>query len=346
VVPVIDMSCLPLVVDVAWVRVDDASAPGRARRIAGTLATELGFGETRVAEIELAVTEMGTNLVKHAREGALLVRSVRAVEQGAVEVVAVDRGPGMANVDEAMRDGRSSTGTLGVGLGAVSRLADTFAAWSETGAGTVLTARFHHRRGVPDELPGELAAGITRPFDGEETCGDAYAVCAEDRRIRLMMCDGSGHGPLAASASRAAVRAFHDDRSGGPGDILARIHTAMRGTRGGAVAVADLDLDARTVRLAGLGNIAATVVADGRKRGMVSVPGIAGYQARTIRTYDYALPAGATVVMHSDGVTEKWTPENRDRLFRADPLVIATTLLRDAGVRRDDACVLVAAAVG
>jgi anti-sigma regulatory factor (Ser/Thr protein kinase) len=233
VVPVIEQSCLPIMVDVDWVRIDDTSAPNRARRVATALAVELGFAETRAAEIGIAVTELGTNLVKHARDGVLLVRSVRAVEQAAVEVVAVDSGPGIPNVDEAMRDGRSSTGTLGVGLGAVTRLADASSVLSEPGEGTIVTARFHRRRGTPDELPGEAAAGITRPIDGEEVCGDAYAVCDEDGRMRLMMCDGSGHGPLAAWAAQAAVRAFHEDRSGDPAAILGRIHTAMRGTRGG-----------------------------------------------------------------------------------------------------------------
>jgi hypothetical protein len=241
-----------------------------------------------------------------------------------------------------MRDGSSTTGTLGVGLGAVSRLADTWSVLSEPGTGTIVTARFHRRRGTPAELPGEMAAGITRPIDGEEVCGDTYAVCAEDGRLRLMMCDGLGHGPLAASASQTAVRSFHEDRSGGPGEILARMHKAMRSTRGGAVAVADIDLGARTVRFAGLGNIAASIVADGRKHGMVSVPGIAGYQARTIKTFDHVLPEGAVVVLHSDGLTERWSPSDRDRLFGQTPLVIAAALLRDAGVRKDDAGVLVA----
>lgn len=336
----IEPSCLPLVADVEWVRIDDTSAPGRARRVAATLATELGFERTRVAEIEVAVTELGTNLVKHARDGVAVVRSVRAVEDAAVEVVAIDRGPGMANVDEALRDGRSSTGTLGVGLGAVTRLADAFSVLSEPGEGTIVTARFHRRRGTPAELPGEASAGITRPIEGEEVCGDAYAVCDEDERMQLMMCDGSGHGHLAAWAAQAAVRAFHEDRSGGPESVLARIHTAMRGTRGGAVAVADLDLARRTVRFAGLGNIAASVVVDDRKHVMVSVPGIAGYQARTIKAFDYPLPADATVVMHSDGLTERWTP--RHRLFHRAPLLVAAALLRDAGVRKDDAGVLVA----
>jgi len=337
---VIELSCLPIVADVGRVRIDDTSATGRARRIAGVLAAELGFTRTRVAEIEIAVTELGTNLCKHARDGVLLVRSVRAVEQAAVEVVAVDSGPGMSNVDEALRDGRSSTGTLGVGLGAVTRLADACSVLSEPGEGTIVTARFHRLRGTPAELPGEAAAGITRPIEGEDVCGDAYAVCDEDGRMRLMMCDGSGHGPLAAWAAQAGVRAFHEDHSGPPEQILGRIHTAMRGTRGGAAAVADLDLVQGAVRFAGLGNIAASVVADGRKHGMVSIPGIAGYQARTIKAFDYPLPADATVVLHSDGLTERWTP--RGPLFRRDPLLIAAALLRDAGVRMDDAGVLVA----
>lgn len=330
--------------DVGSVRVDDVSAPGRARRFAAALATELGFTETRVAEIEIAVTELGTNLYKHAREGVLFARSVRAVEEAAVEIVAVDSGPGMANVEEAMRDGLSTTGTLGVGLGAVTRLADACSVLSEPGSGTIITARFHRRRGTPDELRGEPAAGITRPIDGEDVCGDSYAVCDEDGLIRLMMCDGSGHGPLAASASQAAVRAFRDNRTGGPAEILARIHTAMRRTRGGAVAVADVDLARRTVRFAGLGNIAASVIADGRKQGMVSVPGIAGYQVRSIKTFDYPLPDDAVVVLHSDGLTERWSPADRRGLFSRDPLLIAAALLRDAGVRKDDAGVLVAKA--
>ncbi|MFL6119256.1 SpoIIE family protein phosphatase [Actinophytocola sp.] len=340
-----DPACLPVTEDVSWVRVEDSSAPGRARRVASTLAGQLGFSPTRTAELEIAVTELGTNLHKHAREGVLVIRSVRAVTDAAVEVVAIDSGPGIADVDEVWQDGRSSTGTLGVGLGAVGRLADTCSVVSEPARGTVVAARFHPDRATPAALAA-AAAGITRPLDGETACGDAYAVCEDGERILLMMCDGSGHGPLAAWAAQAALRAFHADRGGEPGDVLGRIHTAMRGTRGGAVAVAALDPTRATVRFAGLGNIGASVVAGGRKQAMVSVPGIAGYQARTIRTFDYSLPPAAVVVLHSDGLTERWGPQERDRLFASEPLLIAAALLRDAGVRRDDAGVLVARPAG
>lgn len=338
-----DLGCLPMVADVAWVRVEDPSAPGRARRLAAGLAERLGFSPTRTAEVEIAVTELGTNLHQHASAGLLVVRSVRATTDAAVEIVAIDSGPGIADVTEARRDGTSSAGTLGVGLGAVGRLADAAEVFSEPGRGTVVTARFHPRREPMAELPAGHVAGLTRPIEGEEVCGDAYAVWRGDGVLRLMVCDGSGHGQLAASAAAAAVRSFCEDTSGAAVDVVRRVHAALRGTRGGAVAVADVDPVARTVRFAGIGNIAGCVVTGTHKQNMVSAPGVAGYQARTIRSFDYPLPPGATVVLHSDGLTERWTVPGRERLFTAGPLVVAGALLRDAGLRRDDASVLVCA---
>lgn len=336
-----DTACLPMVEDVAWTVVEEQSGVGRARRVAVNLATDLGFGETRVAEVGLAVTEIATNLHKHAKDGSLLVRSIRGSTEAAVEVVALDGGPGIADVELARTDGESTTGTLGIGLGAVNRLADSCRIASTPGTGTVLVARFHATRAPSLEIPEDVAAGITRAIAGEDVCGDSYAVRRGEDRLSLMMCDGSGHGPLAASASRAAVRVFCEDGSSRPEDLVARVHAELRGTRGGAVAVADLDLRGRRVRFAGLGNIAAAVVVDRRKQGMISVPGVAGYQARTIRAYEYDLPDGAAVVLHSDGLTERWTADRDDGLLAGGPLLIAAALLREAGVRRDDACVLV-----
>jgi anti-sigma regulatory factor (Ser/Thr protein kinase) len=334
-------ACLPVAEDVAWTRVEEPSSVGRARRVAVNLAARLGFSDTRVAEVGLAVTEIATNLDKHAEKGTVLVRSIRGSTEAAVEVVGIDSGPGIADVDLARQDGQSTTGTLGIGLGAVQRLADACDISSRPGLGTVVVARFHPFRRPLVEIPEDVAAGITRAIDGEEVCGDSYAVRRGDDVLTLMMCDGSGHGPLAASASRAAVRVFCDLDPTAPEDVVARLHTELRGTRGGAVAVADIDLRTRRIRFAGLGNISAAVVTGSRKQGMVSVPGVAGYQARTIRAFDYDLPDDAAVVLHSDGLTERWTVARDDGLLAGGPLRIAATLLRDAGVRRDDACVLV-----
>ncbi|MEV6717420.1 ATP-binding SpoIIE family protein phosphatase [Lentzea sp. NPDC051208] len=335
-------SCLPLVRDEVWLPVEETAQVGRIRRTATSLAERLGFSATRAAEIGLAATEIGTNLHKHAQQGVVLIRTVRGERDAAVEIVAVDRGPGIADMALAWEDGQSTTGTLGVGLGAVARLATSCAMSSRPGKGTALVARFAPKLDRAPEWGEERAAGMTRPIKGEEVCGDAYAVCRSTDRMTLMMCDGSGHGPLAADASATAVRVFREQPFLPPDQAVARLHAALRGTRGGAVAIADIDLVRRTVRFCGLGNIAAAVLVEGRKQGMISVPGVAGHQARTIRTFDYALPERAVVAMHSDGLTERWGAEHGSDLINDPPVLIAATLLREAGVRHDDACVLVA----
>ncbi|WP_439658423.1 ATP-binding protein [Lentzea sp. HUAS TT2] len=339
---VIGRTCLPLVRDEVWLPVEETAQVGRARRSATSLAERLGFDATRTAEVGLAVTEVGTNLYKHAQQGAVLIRTVRGERDAAIEIVALDRGPGIRDLTLAQQDGQSTTGTLGVGLGAVARLATTCSMTSQPGRGTALVARFLLKADRVPEWGEEPAAGLTRPIGGEDVCGDAYAVCRSADRLVLMMCDGSGHGPLAAAASELAVRIFRDEPAGQPEALVARLHTALRGTRGGAVAVADIDLVTRKVRYCGLGNIGAAVLADGRKQGMISVPGVAGHQARTIRAFDYALPERAVVVMHSDGLTERWGADQAGDLIVDPPVLVAATLLREAGVRNDDACVLVA----
>lgn len=340
--------CLPTSHDVAWVPVEELSAVGKARRTVSSLAERLVFPPTRIAEIEIAVTELSNNLSRHAQQGVLVVRSVHYggednAAEALIEVAAVDSGPGMADVGLALRDGHSTAGTLGIGLGAVSRLADSCDVYSRVGSGTVLVARFtpHHRPagGYGDAVP---AVGLTRAIDGEQVCGDGYAVRSSGSRLLLMLCDGAGHGPLAATASQRAVRTFCDAESSDPEALLRCIDLALAGTRGGAVAVAEINPGTRTVRFAGVGNISGAVVTERHKRAMVCLPGIAGHKTHTIRTFDYPLPEGAVVVLHSDGLNDRWAAQACGGVLRRQPLLIAMVLMRTAGTRRDDASVLVA----
>jgi anti-sigma regulatory factor (Ser/Thr protein kinase) len=325
--------------DVTWLTVDHVSASGTARRAATALAARVGMPEDRVNEIALVVTELTANLVKHAGSGSLLLRLRHGAAGPVVEVVSVDAGPGIPDVAAAMQDGVSSAGTLGIGLGSVARLATAWDIWSRPGSGTVITASFGAGRpGVPGPAP--VAVGITRPMAGQDVCGDAYAIREDDGVLTLLLADGLGHGPLAAVASTEAVRAFRAAPAGGPVPLLTAVHRALHGTRGAAVAVARVEAD--QVRYAGVGNIAGVVVDGTARRVMISHPGIVGAQARTIRETAYPLPRGAAVLMHSDGVTERQTLDGYPGLLTRSPLVTASVVLRDFGVRRDDASVVVA----
>ena len=327
----------------AWFRVEAAATASAARRAAERLATRLGLSERRVADLSILTAEVAGNLVKHADQGSILVRVVRTEQQAGVEIIAIDHGPGMADLALSMGDGHSTAGTLGIGLGAIVRQSSWSDLHSVPGKGTVLVAQVW-----PADPPEPTwATGLTRPLTGESVSGDAFAVRELDGRRQVLMCDGLGHGGLAAAAAQEAVRAFAEAPTQPPAAMLETLHRRMNHTRGAAVAVAELDPaggpgGAGIVRYAGLGNISGTVIGSAGRRGMISLPGIAGHQRRQIRQYDYPITPDAIVLMHSDGVVDRWDPADYPGLLSHSPALIAATVLRDAGVRRDDAGVLVA----
>jgi len=197
------------------------------------------------------------------------------------------------------------------------------------------------------DVPLQTTAGISRPLSGERVCGDSYGTRTVDGREQVMLCDGLGHGPLAGVAAQAAVTGFATARPDGPAGVLSHLNERLRSTRGAVAAVAEIDRDAGTVRFAGVGNVAATIVDGHRRRAMASLPGILGQLAgetgrRSLREFDYPLPDGALVILHSDGLTERWDLAEYPGLAARAAITVAATLLRDAGRRRDDASILVA----
>ncbi|HVT67578.1 MAG TPA: transcriptional regulator, partial [Trebonia sp.] len=146
---------------------------------------------------------------------------------------------------------------------------------------------------------------------------------------------GLGHGPLAASAAMEAVRTVLEDPAAEPATLVERAHRRLASTRGGAIGV--VRVDGPAVWYAGLGNIAGHILADGTRKGMLSVPGIVGHQARSIRQFEYTAPPGAAIVLHSDGISARWDAATLPGLAKRDPLVIGAALLALAGSHRDDA---------
>ena len=316
-------------------RVEDPSAAAACRGAALALASRLEFPEARTDQLTLAVTEAASNLHKHASQGSMLLRIARGDGAPGIEMVTIDAGPGLRNASAALRDGHSTSGTLGIGLGAIQRLADFCDLYSVPGHGTALVARFW-----PTPHPGVVPyAGLVRPITGETDCGDVFGAVETEGRLTGVLCDGLGHGPLAATAAMEAVAAVLEDPAGEPAALIERAHRRTAHTRGGALAV--VRVTGQVVWFAGLGNVAAVILADGTRKGMLSVPGIAGHQARTIRQFEYTAPPGAAIILHSDGISGRWEPAALPGLNARDPLVVAAALLAQAGSRRDDAGVLV-----
>ncbi|BBK36945.1 TorS-related protein [Allostella sp. ATCC 35155] len=317
----------------------DQSHIGAARREAVRLAISAGWCEEEQARLALVVTEMSVNTIRHGGGGEVLVGR-RAFGTPGIEAIWMDRGHGMADPEACFRDGHSTAGTPGNGLGAVIRMSDAFDCYSQPDQGTVVLVRIDDRARNEFAPCGWAIGAVDVAKPGQDVSGDAWAVRIDGPHLSCMVVDGLGHGPAAAAAAAAAVRAFDQAPPGEPVPVLQAVHEAMRPTRGGAVAVLRADRDRRTVSFSGIGNIAGGVAGVG-VRHMVSMNGTAGGAAPRLRAFDYPFAAQDVVILHSDGVSTSWSLAAYPGLVVRDPGTIAAVLLRDHGRGRDDATVLV-----
>ena len=328
--------------------IDEQSQIGGARRCAVELAHTRGLSPDAVGRLAIAVTELATNIIRHAGRGVMVLRALRSESSPAVEVLALDNGPGIPDVRRAMRDGFSTSGTAGEGLGGVQRLADMFEIYSQRGNGTALVARVGDRprslarTGQESSLEDRVGV-VCVPLRGETECGDAWHIVAGPRFVSVLLVDGLGHGPDAAATAAIATTLFPRLAKGPPEATLLQLSEAMRASRGAALSVAVIDEAARLTRFSGVGNVDGRVLADGRTEHLIPQNGIVGHAMPTVQSTTVPWPAGARLVMHSDGITSRWRLDAYPGLITAHPALVAGVIYRDFRRDRDDATVLVLA---
>jgi len=325
--------------------VEDASQVSAARRAATRLAEHIGFDATATGNVAVVVTEIATNIIKHGGGGEIMLRTLARDDVHGLEIVGLDRGKGIKDVTRCLRDGYSTAGSPGTGLGAIRRLSASFDISSVPNHGTAVIATLWAKTAAAGPSP-RVDVGIAgAAYAGEEVSGDAWAVEHIGGRTLLLIVDGLGHGIAAADAAGAAVRLFRDNVRHAPGAIVQALHDGLRHTRGAAVAVTEITPHKRLAKFAGLGNISATIVSPAGRRHLVSHAGTAGHTMRRIDEFAYPWAADAVLVKHSDGLTTHWQLDRYPDLLAHSPSLVAGVLYRDFSRGRDDVTVLVAAEV-
>lgn len=314
-----------------------------ARRFAVKLAEALQFSESDIGRVALVVTEAATNIVQHAGRGEILLRPFALGAPASLEVLALDQGPGMANVAEALRDGFSTGGSSGQGLGAIARISTCCEISSAPGKGTALLARIGWVKPKRPAAPGLEWGVVCVPKRDEEVCGDAWAVTAGHVRNTILIVDGLGHGLHAFDAANQALRAFWGHAGERPASILNALHETLRASRGAVAGVAEIDWDKRELRWAGAGNIAGMLVpVEGKASSLVSHSGTLGQSVTRFQEFTHRWPDDGILILHSDGLSNRSLAlEPYPGLTRKDPSLIAGVLYRDFASRRDDVVVLV-----
>lgn len=219
-------------------------------------------------------------------------------------------------------------------LKSLRALSDQFDYFSQPGQGSVIYAGLYLERPAHTHL---VYGAVCTPIPGETVCGDAWAI----KQNRVLVCDGLGHGIAAAEASEKAVQTFlSQDPAMHLKEVVQHLHLALAGTRGCALAVAEIDPDIRKVRFCGVGNIAGTLISE-KTQGLVSKNGTAGYMMGKVQTFEYNWSADALLVMASDGINTRVDLSRYPAVLSRHPAVVASLIHRDFRRENDDATVLV-----
>ncbi|CAL9537627.1 hypothetical protein SUDANB121_04188 [Nocardiopsis dassonvillei] len=317
------------------VAVTDTTRVQDAARAAAEAARASGLGPPRVDAAVLTASELATNMCRYAGGGRFVAEPVGEQwgNARALQLVALDHGPGIEDVPRALADGfTSSSGSLGSGLGACARAADFFELHSSPGRGTVAVARFSPPEDRERFSAPAVTGGLHIPLDGGPLSGDALAFRSGRGHRTVMLADGLGHGAAAAKASDLASRFVLGRGGEQPETLLRGMHEVLRRSRGAAVAIADIDESRHRLTFCGVGNIGARLYHGGRWRSLLSRPGIVGaFGLRTPNPERHGWEPGDMLVLHTDGLPSRWTPQGVERLASHDAAVIAAVVLRDAG---------------
>jgi anti-sigma regulatory factor (Ser/Thr protein kinase) len=323
--------------------VNETSHVGQVRRAIQELAGAIDASEDIAARAALVATELCTNLVKHSETGGHILFAAPLQISGeslCIEILSIDKGRGIANLSRAFKDGYSTAGSPGTGLGAIQRMSDAMEIYSMEKLGTVISAQIRERTSLP-KPPAQRIRSICLPLTGYEISGDYSLVIRVGEIVYLILSDGLGHGPEAAEASHLAAKVFRRNVTADLTEVIARIHDALTKTRGAAVAVASFHTITRKLKYIAVGNIDSRICSDHQSRGCVTLNGTAGLQMPRIVEFEYDIEPGSAIVMHTDGLSSRWNLRNYPGLSLQTPGVIAGLLYRDFARKRDDATVLV-----
>jgi anti-sigma regulatory factor (Ser/Thr protein kinase) len=313
------------------------------KKEAHALALAAGFEAKRIAELDIVVAELTSNLNKYADHGEILLGHIREANNEYIEVICIDEGPGMAEPKKMARDGFSSTNTLGHGLGSIKRFSDRFDMYSQRGWGTIVLSRIYKKSPAKTRVKGNIEVRqlvVCKP--GETVSGDGFFCRADDKGAKLMLADGLGHGPDANLAMNEAVNAFKACAFDQPVEILRFMHSFIRKTRGVVATVMIMDFEQNTFNIAGIGNIATKMIGGVNSRNHLSYNGIVGHtipntmneQLMTFNDYQQ-------FIMCSDGIRSRWDLAKYPGIQKHDLALQAAAIYKDFARRNDDMSVAI-----
>ncbi len=322
----------------------DRSYVNLVKREIKKIVEGIGFKAKRFAEIEIIISEMTSNIIKHTPGGSILVKHITIGAVEGIEIISIDNGPGMLNPLMMLKDGVSTTNTLGQGLGAIKRLSDNFDICSVPRWGTIVLARVFKNENAKELLGKEvfITSALMVPKKGEEYCGDGYKISTKGDSCQILAFDGLGHGPEAQKASGAAIKSFVESKKLDPAEKLRKMHPVIKHTRGGVGMALSIDLKSHSLSYCGVGNISARVLSEGKLKSCISYNGIVGHAfPNTLHTNTIVWAKEDFLIITSDGITSRWDASALSNILKHDIAIVTAGLFKDFSRGTDDSLVMI-----
>ena len=308
-------------------------------------AQAAGFNTSKLAEIDIVIAELTSNLHKYAVDGEILVGTGRDRYGDYMEIITIDNGPGMADPAKMLQDGFTTGTSMGHGLGSIKRLSDRFDLYSLKGWGTILLSRIYKE--TPVKKPSSAGVFEIKPLvvakTGETVSGDGTYYTAIGKTVKMLVADGLGHGPDANFAVNEAAKNFKTCLYQSPVEILRYLHQSIRKTRGMVATVVTFDLENKSLQIAGIGNIASKFLhLGGDVKNHISYNGIVGHNIpNTMNSQQYNFADYSLLILCSDGIKSRVDFSKYKGIGKYDCMVLAAAIYKDFCRRTDDTSVVV-----
>lgn len=325
-------------------KIQDRSYVSFIKREIHNKVSALHFSEKQVAEIDIILSEITSNLIKHAQRGELLYKISSNEKTSTFDVICIDNGPGMEDSLSMMKDGVSTTGTLGQGLGALKRLSTVFHLYSIPGWGTVLYSSMSSH--FAEQSHGKMnlnikAVCISKP--PEIVCGDGCRVRQINNGVQILFADGLGHGQHAKDAVDKAGDFFLSCDDIEPVAIIRQMHDVVRNTRGLVLTVASFERDTGEWKICGVGNIFTKLYSGITSKVYFPYNGTVGLAIpNSMKASTFPIEKNQHLIMCSDGIKTRWELTKYPAILRNHGFILAAALYKDFSRGTDDASVLVA----
>lgn len=302
------------------------------------------FLDVEIEKMELVCNEIVTNQIKHARGSGMIQLWEISGPQQSLDIFGLDYGPGIEDLEHSKKDGSTTTGTLGKGLGAIERLSKESAIYSlqadnrqiDRWHGTAVWSRFIPGKKKTNS-PIEYGAFL-RAFQDNFYNGDYVNIKNGADRVKWVHLDGLGHGKLAAEAVLPARSILEQEI--GLDERIVMLSEKLQFGRGAVGILGELDAIDGSLRITGVGDMSAYVISDGERRAMSLASGVLGRQHRSIEINDIQFSQHAVAITTSDGV-KSWKVDTLPRLWRLHPQMIAFVMGNVLGRSNDDTSLVV-----